>query len=244
MGKYRSALTDLRSAQKPAYGAPAYSRFVNRPAGRRLAALGYALGLSPNAMTGISGGFSIAGILVLCIFPPGTGPGVACSVLLAIGYAFDSADGQLARLTRTGGPGGEWLDHVADMGKTVLVHGAILISLARAGTSLGSWEVIAVVAFAAVSVVAFFGWLLSDLLQRASGRAVPHARDSGRAPLLRSLLRSPSDYGIFLWVFVLWATVAFWWGYGLLLVANAAILAAALPVWYRQAKEAGNELAA
>lgn len=238
--QYADALERLTAAQKTAYGAPVYSRFVNRPAGRRLAALAYSLKLTPNQVTGISALFSLAAILLLALGPISTLVGIGVAVLLAIGYAFDAADGQLARLTGKGGPGGEWLDHTVDMGKTVLIQGGILVALARAGEANNPWLLALIMAFTTVNVLAFFGWLLADLLQRAKGVKVAHARDSGQAPLLRSLLRAPSDYGVFLWTFVLWGTALFWGVYVLLFVACLAILVAALPVWYRQAAAAGG----
>lgn len=240
MTKHSDALNQLRAAQKTNYGAPLYSRWINRPAGRQLAALAYSLRLTPNQVTGISALFSLVAILLLALAPITTPTGIGVAVLLAIGYAFDAADGQLARLTGAGGPGGEWLDHTVDMAKTVLIQGAMVVALARAGDANDPWLMAMIMAFAAVNVVAFFGWLLSDLLQRAKGVKVAHARDSGKAPILRSLLRSPSDYGVFLWTFVLWGTTAFWGVYALLFVACLAILVAALPVWYRQTAAAGD----
>lgn len=240
-GRYREAAGRLSSAQKPAYGAPAYSRFVNRPAGRRIAALAYAARLTPNAVTGISAVLSAAAVACLALLPIGTGTGVLVAALLALGYAFDAADGQLARLTGTGGPGGEWLDHVVDMAKTVLVHGTVAVSLVAHTAAVPTWQVAAVVGFATVNVVSFFGWLLAELLQRISPPAVhSHPRASGKAPLLRSLLRLPNDYGALLWIFVLWGITLFWWAYLLLFAANVVILAAAMPVWYRQARESGR----
>lgn len=238
---YRDALQALRSAQKTSYGTPAYSRFVNRPVGRRIAAAAYAVGLRPNQVTAISGLLSLAAIILLATLPVGIPVGVLASLLLALGYAFDSADGQLARLSGTGGPGGEWLDHTVDMAKTVLVHGVVLIALLRSGGLLASQAAL-VIGFLTVSVVSFFSWLLADLLQRAAHVQVPHSRDSGTAPLLRSVLRLPSDYGLFLWIFLLWGTAAFWWAYALLFAANLVILLAALPVWYRQAAAAGAKV--
>ena len=69
-GSYRSALDRLADAQKSSKGAPAYSRFVNRRAGRYLAAAAYRLGLTPNAVTAISALFSFAGIAVLIFVEP------------------------------------------------------------------------------------------------------------------------------------------------------------------------------
>lgn len=242
MTAYSDALEQLRSAQKPAYGAPAYSRFVNRPVGRRIAAAASVIGLTPNQVTGISALLSAAGLLTLAFAPISPVTGIIVAVLLAAGYAFDSADGQLARLTKTGGPAGEWLDHVVDMGKTVLYYGAIIFALVRTGTAQ-PWMVGLTVLFAAVTVVSFFAWLLVDLLRRGTpGMQAPPAPTS--APLLRSLLRAPSDYGLLCWIFVFWGTVIFWPLFGLFFLANLLILLAALPVWFRQAKEVGQAAAA
>ncbi|MFE3287575.1 CDP-alcohol phosphatidyltransferase, partial [Streptomyces sp. NPDC059233] len=51
MGRVGTALRELRGAQKSAKGVSLYSRFVNRPAGRYLAAASYAVGLTPNQVT-------------------------------------------------------------------------------------------------------------------------------------------------------------------------------------------------
>ncbi len=171
--------------------------------------------------------------MLLVVLPPTIALGVGVSVLLAMGYALDSADGQLARLRGGGRPVGEWLDHTVDMAKTVLLHGAVLIGWLRF-EGIGWQQALLPVGFAAVSVVAFFGWLLVDLLRRSTPGAPSGDKPQG-APLARSLLRLPSDYGLLLWIFVLWGTPLFGWVYGALLAANAAILALALPVWFRQA---------
>ena len=55
---YGEALRDLQAAQKSSKGAPAYSRFVNRPLGRRFAAAAYRLGATPNVVTAVSACFS------------------------------------------------------------------------------------------------------------------------------------------------------------------------------------------
>lgn len=238
MTTYREAVDQLSAAQKPGYGAPAYSRFINRPAGRRIAAVAYAMKMSPNQVTAVSAALSAIGILVLALAPISVVTGVVVALALALGYAFDAADGQLARLTGTGSPAGEWLDHVVDMAKTVLLPSAIVFSLITHTSPINSAWVAITLAFATVSVVSFFAWLLVDLLRRVSPTSSPEPRPTGDAPLLRSLLRSPNDYGIQCWVFVLWGFSLFWWAYGLLFLANLVILLAALPVWFRQAKAA------
>lgn len=109
-----AALAALRAAQKPPHGTPAYSRFVNRPLGRRLAAQAVSLGLTPNAVSGLSALCSFAAIGLVVTVRPTIAVAVLVAALLALGYALDSADGQVARLTRLGSPFGEWLDHMID----------------------------------------------------------------------------------------------------------------------------------
>jgi cytidyltransferase-like protein len=233
--RYRAALQALPYAGKSDYGAPAYSRFVNRPVGRRFAAAAAAVGATPNRVTLVSALFSFTAIVLLAAVPPSIALGVGVAVLLAIGYALDSADGQVARLQGSGSPAGEWLDHTVDMAKICLLHAAVLISWFRFDAELPLWQALVPLAFGATVVVSFFGWLLVDLLRRATPGAAEAARPK-RAPLGRSLLRLPSDYGLLLWIFVSWSTPLFLWSYSALLAANAAILGLALPVWYRQAR--------
>ena len=48
-----------------------------------------------------------------------------------LGYALDSADGQLARLRGGGSLTGEWLDHVIDSFKISTLHLAVLVMAYR-----------------------------------------------------------------------------------------------------------------
>lgn len=248
------AYSTLRGAQKTARGAPAYSRWVNRPIGRVLAAAAYRIGLVPNQVTAISALVTYSGIAVLALVRPSASISVLVALLLLLGYALDSADGQLARLTRLGRPSGEWLDHVIDMGKTCLLHGAVALSWVRWGVPgldadwADLWAVGIPLLFLTVAVVGFFAWLLSDVLirvaragqrSRAAGEttpAVPGTAAAQPAPVLRSLLRLPGDYGLLALTFVLFALPAFPVAYALLLLANAVILLAALPVWFSQVR--------
>ncbi len=67
---FRGDLARLRSAQKPAYGTPAYSRYVNRPAGRVVAAVAHQFGLSPDGATAISAALSATGLALLGTLAP------------------------------------------------------------------------------------------------------------------------------------------------------------------------------
>ena len=93
------------------------------------------------------------------------------SLLLATGYALDSADGQLARLKGGGRPAGEWLDHTVDMAKTVMLHGAVLIAWLRFDAI--AWQQALIPSVSHRLGVAFFGWLLVDLLRRSTPDTPP-----------------------------------------------------------------------
>ncbi len=129
--EYRSAVDRLAAAQKPGLGVPPYTRCVNRPIGRRLAAAAYVGRLSPDQVTGLSMLASGVGLALLVVWAPSVPLGVLVGLLMALGYALDSADGQLARLRGGGGPAGEWLDHVSDQARHGAMHACVLVYLYR-----------------------------------------------------------------------------------------------------------------
>lgn len=233
-GGYLSVVRDLASAQKArAAGAPPYSVYVNRPAGRLIAAAAYRAGLTPNVVTTISAVFTFSGIVVIASVPPQWWTGLLVWLLLAIGYAFDSADGQLARLRGGGSFSGEWLDHVVDCVKISSLHLAVLIT-AYLHFGLPSPALLLVpVVFSIVSGAEFFTMILNDQLKRvaaAGGTPTPPER---RRSALRSVLLAPTDYGILCLVFLtLGAPPVFFVVYTLMFVANLAHFALALVKWF------------
>ena len=103
---YAAVRQRLAAAQKSSRGAPAYSRFVNRPLGRSLAAGAFVLGRTPNQVTAVSAAFSAVAIGVLAVVRPTWVTGVVVSLALVVGYAFAAADGQLARAAERHGMAG------------------------------------------------------------------------------------------------------------------------------------------
>ncbi len=231
---YRQTVARLASAQKPAAsGAPAYSLLVNRPVGRLFAAWAFRSGLSPNAVTGISAAFTFAGIAVVATAPPSLGSGLAVWLLLAVGYALDSADGQVARLRGGGSLAGEWLDHVVDSLKISSLHLAVLVLTYRHLALPGSGWLLVPIGFTAVAAVSFFAQTLNDQLRRvhAARTGMPVARPPGS--WLRRVLVLPTDYGVLCLAFVLLgAPTVFFWVYASLFVASAGHLALALVKWF------------
>lgn len=225
----------LSSAQKPpATGSPAYSRFVNRKIGRVLAAASFHARLTPNIVTGISAAFSAAAIAAIALIPPAPLSAVLIAVGLLVGYAFDSADGQLARLRGGGSPAGEWLDHVVDSIKTAALHLAVLVSWFRFG-DLPAEAYLIPIGFTLVATVFFFVQILTDQIRRAHPSQAPAPADSSLTSVLRSVAVAPTDYGLLCVVFVLLAWPAgFLVAYALLLAGTTLFLLAALPKWYRE----------
>ncbi|MGY1699127.1 CDP-alcohol phosphatidyltransferase family protein [Geodermatophilus sp. SYSU D00766] len=229
----------LAGAQKGAHGAPAYSRFVNRPAGRVLAALAFHRGLTPDAVTATSAVVTFSAIATVALAPHSWWVGVLVALALALGYALDSADGQLARLRGGGTPAGEWLDHVVDAAKTVCIHLAVLVGLFRQGEVGDGWLLVPV-GFAVADVLYFSAMLLNDALRAAHGAPTRAAPAAGRAGVLRSLVVLPTDYGVLCLVFVLLGSApAFLSAYGLLALCTAAFVLAGLPRWRREMTRLG-----
>ncbi len=233
---YRS----LSAAQKGrARGAPAYSIYVNRPLGRVLASIAHVAGLTPNQVTLVSAAFTFTGIALVALVRPSLPLGVAIWLLLAIGYAWDSADGQVARLRGGGSLVGEWLDHIVDSAKIVSLHIAVAIGAYRFFEPLDAVWLLVPLLFSVVATVTFFGMILNDLLRARSG-AAQSAQAGGSSPV-RALLGLPTDYGTLCLVFVLWGwSAGFAAVYSLLALAALLYLAAALWVWFRKMDALGD----
>lgn len=209
---------------------------MNRPLGRVLAATAHSVGLSPNQVTVVSAVFTYAGITLLATVPVSVGLGVGVWLLLALGYAFDSADGQVARLRGGGSVAGEWLDHVVDSGKIVSFPLAVAIGMYRFFHLTSPAWLLVPLCFAVAATVLFFGMILNDLLRARSG--IPQAAEAGGSSSLRSLLGLPTDYGILCLSCVLWGwPPVFLTVYCLLALATVLHLAAALPVWFRRIQQ-------
>lgn len=214
-GRFGAAVGELRGVQKPSEGASLHSRYVDRPAGRVLAAAAHLAGLSPNQVTLISAGFSFAGIAALALLPPSWPLGLCVYAALVLGRALDSADGQLARLHEESSPAGEWLDRVVDCAVILAVHSAVLVSFHRFFELPAAVGLLLPLAFQFTAVLVFFGGLLAS-------RLLP----DGAGPRHGSVALLPVDRGVFCAVFLLLGSEeVFVAGYALFFVAHAVFLA-------------------
>ncbi|MFJ6076890.1 CDP-alcohol phosphatidyltransferase family protein [Pseudarthrobacter sp. NPDC092419] len=231
---YVATVRRLAAAQKAAArSAPAYSRFINRRLGRLFAAAAFIAGLTPNAVTAVSALFTFAGILALTMFPPSWLLGIVVSGCLVVGYALDSADGQVARLRGTGSPAGEWLDHMVDAVKTSMLPLALAVALYRFDAVQPGWLLVPLGA-AVVSAVLFFSMILTEQLRKQSGTGPVAARAAGPS-WLRSLLVVPMDYGVLCLTFLFYGAIpVFMTVYTVIAAATAAFLILASIKWFRE----------
>jgi phosphatidylglycerophosphate synthase len=215
---FSSQVQSLRQHQKSSRGVPPYSQYFNRPFGRRIAAAASLTRLTPNQLSLISFAISSIGILLIGIAPAWTPIGVVISAALVLGYATDSADGQLARLRGGGSPLGEWLDHCLDAAKIAGLHLAVLVAAIRIGGSAEGWHVSVAVLFTWVAVTNFFVFILTDQIRRQLDAAPP---ERGTDHGLAIWLASPVDWGFqSLWFVTYGWPSLFFAGYGALAVAN------------------------
>ncbi|GAU69255.1 CDP-alcohol phosphatidyltransferase [Streptomyces sp. NBRC 110611] len=244
MSRFGCAVRELSAAQKPAKGVSLYSRYVNRPAGRILAAASYSVKLTPNQVTVISAVFTFSGVVMIAALRPSAATALAVFLVLFLGFALDSADGQLARLTGTGSSAGEWLDHVVDCAKMLALHMAVLVSFHRHFGFSNSLLLLVPIAFQCAAVLVFFGGVLTEQLKRAErlrsgagGRPAP----APPASLVRSVVLLPVDYGVLCAVFLLFGSRALFVGaYCGLLVAHVLFMVAFLVKWYRELSAPGR----
>lgn len=232
----------LRAAQKPAKGAPLYSRLVNRPLGRVFASVAHKLGLTPNQVTVISAILTYAAIATLFLSPPTPPTALGVTLGLVLGYALDAADGQLARLRGGGSLAGEWLDHVIDSGKIATLHLGVAVLIYRFYDVSHTWIALPL-AFGAVGVVHFFGMLLTELLTRVeqANRNTLHSSPA-KANNLVAALKLPTDYGVLCLIFLLLPFPGvFLVSYGILAIAMAGYTGLVLLVWYRRMRQLDRE---
>ncbi|WP_281260247.1 CDP-alcohol phosphatidyltransferase family protein [Nonomuraea indica] len=102
------------------YFVSSWSRHLVRPAAR--------LGLTPNAVTGIS--VALAFLAAVWFSAGDRGAQIAGAALVYLSFVCDCLDGQLARYTRAFSPFGAWMDGMADRLKEYVVYAGLAIGYA------------------------------------------------------------------------------------------------------------------
>lgn len=230
---FPSALRQLSKVQKPARGVPGYSRFVNRPAGKLLAAAAHGIGLSPNHVTAASGLVTFPAIAAVALYPPSHVLGRWVVLALLIGFALDSADGQLARLHGSASPVGAWMDHVVDCAKILSLHAAVLISFYRFFDLSRPALLLAPIAFQFAAVLLFFGGILTEQLRLRGSDA--HAGPMRPPSAVRGMALLPVDYGLLCLIFLFLGNQKLFFAlYVALLVAHMMLVPAFFAKWFRE----------
>lgn len=235
MDIFSQRFANLKSAQKRSKGVPIYTLYFNRPVGRVIAAASPRQ-VTPNMLTAAGGVLTYLAIFLLMFFAGGTGGWMVVGVLLIIGFFFDSADGQLARLRKSSSLSGEWLDHVLDSGRIAFIHMATFWFLIR--NDVASPTIVAAVCavFGVAAVAVFYGGTLYEKLlpptTKHQENLVVDARGKRRM-VLRSALMVPVDYGTLCWIFILlpWPRL-FFTLYVLLGLVKVATTVMLLAKWY------------
>jgi hypothetical protein len=157
--------------------------------------------------------------------------GFVVAFALMLGFALDSADGQLARLRRAGSRAGEWLDHMVDCVTKVCLHLAVLIGWFRDGDRGAS--LLLPLAFTLAGTALFVGGTLVGLMREAdAAKGAEHVRPGGgvAAPLLL-----PVDHGVVGLAFVAWGFPdVFVFVYAFLLLAHSLYFVAYARRWFRE----------
>ncbi len=230
MAEFAEMLRQLSTAQKPAKGVSVYSRFVNRPAGRVMAALACRIGATPNQLTLLGALFTFPALAAVALLRPEPVMSVCVGVALALGFALDAADGQLARSQRSASLSGEWLDHVLDCVRIVLLHLVVLVAFYRFFDLRSPLLLLAPMVFQLASVVIFFAGILT---QQLKGRVA--AVRGGPASAWGSVLLLPVDYGTTCVCFLfLGSRDLFLVLYCVLLLAHVLFMVAFLVKWFRE----------
>ena len=225
--RYSWARSTLDNAQKPGAGVPAYTRWINRRGARVVAAGAYAYGWTPNHVTAVSAVLSVVGMAVLIGFEPSPWSGLVVALFLAAGYLFDSADGQLARLSGRSSKTGEWIDHVVDAFRSPAIHLSVAIAITIYRPT-SAWVAVVALVYSLVTSGQFLSQILAEAFVRSSRR--PQSRGGD----LRSFILLPTDPGVLCWTFVLWGFApAFAWGYSALALIAIAHSVASLHRRYR-----------
>ena len=230
-------MQSLARVQKSSRGAPAYARWVNRRLGRVLAAVAFKQSWTPNQLTVVSAVFTFTAIVLIALVRPTVGLGILIAVLLLVGFALDAADGQLARLRGGGSAAGEWLDHVIDAVKCTSLHLAVLVCWYRFYDLDAPALLLIPVVYTLQSSVFFFTIMLTEQLRRPfrgiGSSTLPQTDEP--APVLRSLIVLPADFGVSCLVFVTLSVPTVFVGlYGLLMAINVIFLLGACARWYRE----------
>ncbi|MGJ8668407.1 MAG: CDP-alcohol phosphatidyltransferase family protein [Oceanococcus sp.] len=122
------------------------TRRISQPLGRVVAAAAYKFHISPNALTYAGMIIGLMGSFAFAHASGGGGETLIVVLVLQLSFAFDCADGQLARATHRGSDYGAWLDIYCDFLRYVGLACAITFRLEQAAIDI-EWRFLTLFAF-------------------------------------------------------------------------------------------------
>ncbi|WP_329609244.1 CDP-alcohol phosphatidyltransferase family protein [Arthrobacter sp. ATA002] len=196
--------------------------------------------MTPNLVSAVSAAFTLTGILTLALAGPSWISAIAIWFCLALGYAFDSADGQVARLQGGGSLAGEWLDHFLDSIKLSTLHLAVAVCAFRFFDLPDARWLLIPLGFTVVANVSFFAMILNDQLKAGHALKTGRTAPKGAGNWRRSVLLIPTDYGVLCLLFLFTALPVFFIPlYTAMFAVNLAHLALASVKWFGDMKRLG-----
>jgi phosphatidylglycerophosphate synthase len=184
---------DVRRASAKSAGY-LYTRYVNRWAARFITYPAARLGLTPNVLSVVSLLLTLAAVGAAFAGGEERSWVLATWALLAVGYVFDSADGQLARVSQRTSKAGGFLDHSLDGAKVPLTMAAIgFVYHLHADPALA----VGSTAWPGLALIALASWYFSITWQKD---ALVRDRSAWIKPGLTVgyLARTPFDHGVIL----------------------------------------------
>jgi phosphatidylglycerophosphate synthase len=211
---------DLLSTRFDSPDQAAITRLVSQRLGAVVAAAAFAARLSPNTVTGLGLALTLLGCLPF-VLGEHAGAWLAAAALWQLAFAFDCADGQLARATQRTSRYGAWLDVSCDhVRQSALAVSVFTVAAPVVGLLAAA---LAAFLFSAGQSAYLHTASLMNVLKPPSFSAA--ASVSGLRSLLRFLLDTPLLL-IMLCVLRPWPLLlaAFVAGYGALLLVRAAAI--------------------
>lgn len=171
-----------------------YVRHVNQTLAIPVTRVANRLGMTPNGLTAVGVALWVAGCAVVLTFNSSLWGLALAGALWSISYVFDSADGQLARLQRSGSEFGGWLDHTIDAARSLSV--SLSIAMVLVIREYGLLPLAFVFIGIIVTETAYFGLLNSpgtDLSQESANRM------RGKKRLISEPIRLIAETGVSVW---------------------------------------------
>jgi phosphatidylglycerophosphate synthase len=140
---------------------------------------------------------TVIGLMYIATIGYTTVGGIIISiVILLLGYALDSADGQLARLRNLHSEAGEYLDHIVDCVKMPIFHITVTLIIIR---SVQLENELIIFYLLTISVFASAKYFSSEIKEKLLTRKGISNRGMKKYEMI---LLTPFDYGVMCFIFL------------------------------------------